>query len=101
MGLYANNALSTVSTYVDRAGLRQQLEMQLHKRIDIVNRKAPVLVVHGIGGAGKTQLVLHYVSEHRQDYSAGFWVEADSRDSLERDYAQIYQLLYDIPPNLV
>ena len=48
--------------------------------------------MRGIGGAGKTQLVLQY----RQDYSAVFWVEAGSRESIDRDYVQIYHLLYNV-----
>lgn len=57
-----------------------------------------MLVVHGIGGAGKTQLVLNYVQKCRKDYSAVFWIEARSKESIERDYIQVYQLLYDVHP---
>jgi tetratricopeptide (TPR) repeat protein len=52
-------------------------------------------VVHGLGGSGKSQLVLNYVREYREDYSAIFWVEAGQKESIERDYLQIYQLLFD------
>lgn len=55
-------------------------------------------MVHGIGGAGKTQLVLNYVKSHRHDYSAVFWIEARSKESIEQDYVQVYRLLYNINP---
>ena len=29
----------------------------------------------GLGGAGKSQLVLSYIREYRQDYPAVFWIE--------------------------
>ena len=51
------------------------------------------LVVWGLGGAGKSQLVLNYVREYRRDYTAVFWIEAGSKESIERDYVQIYRLL--------
>jgi hypothetical protein len=57
------------------------------------------VVVHGLGGAGKTQLVLDYVQRHRQDYAAVFWIEAVGPNAIERDYIQIYNLLYNITPN--
>ena len=49
----------------------------------------------GLGGAGKSQLVLNYVREYRRDYTAVFWIEAGSKESIERDYVQIYRLLSD------
>ena len=53
-----------------------------------------ILVVWGLGGAGKSQLVLNYIREYRRDYTAVFWIEAGSKESIERDYVQIYQILY-------
>lgn len=40
-----------------------------------------ILVVWGLGGAGKSQLVLNYIREYRQDYTAVFWIEAGSKES--------------------
>ncbi len=51
-------------------------------------------MVCGLGGAGKSQLVLNYIHEYRRDYTAVFWIEAGSKESIERDYIQIYRLLY-------
>ena len=48
----------------------------------------------GLGGTGKSQLVQNYIREHRQDYTAVFWIEAGSNESIERDYIQIYRLIY-------
>ena len=52
-----------------------------------------MLIVWGLGGAGKSQLVLNYIQEYRHDYSAVFWMEAGQKETLERDYIQIYRLL--------
>ena len=56
--------------------------------------EARILVVYGLGGAGKSQLVLNYVRGHRQEYAGVFWIEAGSKETLARDYVQIYGLLY-------
>lgn len=85
-----------MTTYTDRPGLRQKLEEQLHDHIDALQHKSQIVVVYGLGGAGKTQLVLDYIQQHRQSYSAVFWVEATSPETIERDYLQIYILLHNI-----
>ena len=48
----------------------------------------------GLGGAGKSQLVLNYIQEYRGDYRAVFWIDAGSKETIERDYIQIHGLLY-------
>jgi WD40 repeat protein/tetratricopeptide (TPR) repeat protein len=55
-----------------------------------------VVVILGLGGTGKSQLVLGYLEEFRTDYSATFWIEADKRQTLERDFVQLYQHLYGV-----
>ena len=53
-----------------------------------------IVVLVGLGGAGKSQLTLNYIRTHRTEYDAVFWVDARLRESLERDYIQIARLLY-------
>lgn len=48
----------------------------------------------GLGGAGKSQLVLNYIYHHKHEYQAIFWIEAGQRNTIERDYVQIYRQLY-------
>jgi tetratricopeptide (TPR) repeat protein len=50
-------------------------------------------VVCGLGGAGKSQLVLNYVEDFKDDYTATFWIDASSKERLEADYKQIHNLL--------
>ena len=52
------------------------------------------LVVWGLGGAGKTQLVLDYLRRHRNEYKATFWIKAGRKESLERDFVRLYQTLF-------
>ncbi len=47
----------------------------------------------GLGGIGKTQTAIEYAYRYRQEYSAVFWVRAESRDTLIADSVAIAQLL--------
>ena len=64
---YPYTALRPVANYVSRPHLHRQIKEQLHdKRRDATDTR--ILVVHGLGGSGKSQLVLNYVQEYRDDY---------------------------------
>ena len=91
---YSYTALRPVANYVPRPHLHQLIKEQLHNGIKEAT-DTRILVVHGLGGSGKSQLVLNYVREYREDYSAIFWVEAGQKESIERDYLQIHRLLFD------
>jgi tetratricopeptide (TPR) repeat protein/transcriptional regulator with XRE-family HTH domain len=45
--------------------------------------------ISGLGGIGKTQVVLEYAYRHARDYQAVFWVRADSRDTLVAGFFEI------------
>jgi hypothetical protein len=56
------------------------------------------VILHGLGGIGKTQLAIEYIRRHKEKYTAIFWVNANDEDSLKlsfRDIAQ--QALKDHP----
>lgn len=84
-----------MANYVPRPRLHQKIKEQLRDLTDDGAREGRILTIWGLAGAGKSQLVLNYIREYRQDYSAVWWIEAGSKESIERDYLQIYWLLYD------
>jgi hypothetical protein len=55
-----------------------------------------VLTVWGLAGVGKSQLVLDYLQCHRADYKATFWIGASQKSTIERDFINIYQLLFNV-----
>jgi tetratricopeptide (TPR) repeat protein len=99
VGHYSNSSLRPVPKYVQRPRLQQKIKEHLYDRGDdrAQNQNTRILVVWGLGGSGKSQLVLNYIRECRQVYSAIFWIEAGQKESIERDYLQIYRLLFDRP----
>jgi tetratricopeptide (TPR) repeat protein len=55
---------------------REELLAQLEGQLGGV---AVVVAVHGLGGVGKTQLVLEYAHRHANQYELIWWVAAESR----------------------
>lgn len=41
------------------------------RRLDELRNRAPVVVIHGIGGVGKTSLAVHWVNRCRDDFPGG------------------------------
>ncbi|KAF1828162.1 hypothetical protein BDW02DRAFT_271760 [Decorospora gaudefroyi] len=96
-GNYSYSSLRLVTTFVPRPSLHDNLRKQLtHERAQDDSLCARIVVVWGLGGAGKSQLVLSYLRQHRQEYSASFWIEAGRKETIERDFLQVYRLLFDV-----
>jgi hypothetical protein len=67
---------------VDRESDLEELYQQLQQ-----GRR---MVLHGLGGMGKTQLALRYLNLHRGDYPDGcFWLRADQGTTLIGDLASL------------
>ena len=93
-GTYSYTSLQPVASYVARPELQRQVEERLDSACAVGVARYTVLILVGLGGAGKSQLALNYIHTHREDYSAVFWVDARLRESVERDFIQIHYLLY-------
>ncbi|MEO6889829.1 MAG: tetratricopeptide repeat protein [Ktedonobacteraceae bacterium] len=52
--------------------------------------------LHGLGGIGKTQLVVEYVYQHALEYDAIFWIVAESTKSISTSFLHIAKYL-DLP----
>jgi hypothetical protein len=48
-----------------------------------------VVVLHGLGGIGKTQLSIAYAKRHKDNYSAIFWLNIKDEDSLKQSFARL------------
>lgn len=44
-------------------------------------------MLHGLGGIGKTQLAVEFASQHQRRFSAVFWLDGRSKDSLLQSIA--------------
>jgi tetratricopeptide (TPR) repeat protein len=44
---------------------------------------------HGLSGVGKTQLALHYFNEPQKSYNFKAWFQADTQETLQREYLSL------------
>ncbi|KAJ4161661.1 uncharacterized protein LMH87_007687 [Akanthomyces muscarius] len=57
----------------------------IHQKLERGAERSTV-VVHGLGGMGKTQLAIAYMKRHRNDYSASIWLNARDKTSLNQSF---------------
>jgi AAA+ ATPase superfamily predicted ATPase len=56
------------------------------------------VVLHGLGGIGKTQLAVAYAKRHKDNYSAIFWINIKDEDSLKQSFTKVAkQILQEHP----
>jgi hypothetical protein len=76
---------------------REKELSEMHELLQDYSSRSYV-VLHGLGGMGKTQLAITYARRHKEKYTAIFWLNANDENSLKlsfRDVAQ--QVLRDHP----
>jgi hypothetical protein len=57
------------------------------------------VVLHGLGGIGKTQLTIEYIRRHKEKYTAIFWLNANDRDSLKLSFRDVAQQVLKYHPS--
>jgi tetratricopeptide (TPR) repeat protein/transcriptional regulator with XRE-family HTH domain len=60
----------------------------LHDRLVAEKDGVAIEAISGLGGIGKTQLMLEYAFRYRKEYQKVFWIRADTQELLEVDLAQ-------------
>ena len=58
-----------------------------------------VVILHGLGGIGKTQLAVAFMKEQRDAYSAIFWLNGKSEDTLKQSFAGMAKRLHNKYPS--
>jgi hypothetical protein len=81
-----------VSRFVARDAEMQELERHLLDTQRAASRRN-VVVVHGLGGIGKTQLVVEFARRHKCRFSGIFWLDGSSEASLKQSFADMAQRL--------
>ncbi len=62
------------------------------------------IVLCGIGGSGKTQLVLRYIEQQKQSYTAIIWINASTLQNTKQSFAEAANMIsrhwpaQDLPP---
>lgn len=53
------------------------------------------VVLHGLGGIGKTQLAVEYINRHKGRHTAIFWFNANDENSLKSSFRDVAQQILD------
>ncbi|PSN58931.1 hypothetical protein BS50DRAFT_316695, partial [Corynespora cassiicola Philippines] len=74
-----------VGKFVQRDAEMEKLERVLiHKAR--TNGRQKVIVLHGLGGIGKTQLAVEFARRHHHAFSSTFWLDGSSEVSLKQSF---------------
>jgi len=89
-------SLSDVSE-IEHFVAREEELAEIHRTLGGDGSRRTV-VIHGLGGIGKTQLTLAYAKRHKDNYSAVFWLNIKDEDSLKQSFAKVArQILREHP----
>ncbi|KAL5330675.1 hypothetical protein ACEPPN_000194 [Leptodophora sp. 'Broadleaf-Isolate-01'] len=80
-------SLSNVSDVEHFVGRETELT-EMHKALSGDGSRR-VVVLHGLGGIGKTQLSIAYAKRHKDDYSGIFWLNIKDEDSLKQSFVRV------------
>ena len=89
-------SLSDVSE-IEHFVAREEEIAEMHKTLssDGIRR---TIVLHGLGGIGKTSLSCQYAKRHKDHYSAIFWLNIKDEDSLKQSFVKVAkQILREHP----
>ncbi|KAI5786969.1 hypothetical protein DFH27DRAFT_574567 [Peziza echinospora] len=68
---------------------RNSILDNIHEHMSKNKGTYKMIVLHGGGGMGKTQLALEYVYRHHKEYSSVFWVNATNEQTANLGYSTI------------
>lgn len=74
-----------MSKFIERPTEMAELERVL--LFERQSRRQTRFVLHGLGGIGKTQLAVEFASQHQRRFSAIFWLDGRSKDSVMQSIA--------------
>jgi hypothetical protein len=80
-------SLSDVSE-IEHFIAREEELAEMHKTLSGDGSRR-IIVLHGLGGIGKTQLTIAYAKRHKDSYSAVLWLNIKDEDSLKQSFAKV------------
>ena len=83
---FSIQGLLVTKNFINRPAEMQSLEKVLLPKSNINRRE--IFVLRGLGGIGKTQLTIEFIRRHYTKFSAVFWLDGSSEDSLKRSLAR-------------
>lgn len=78
-----------INPFIQRHGVIQSLKESFHRASD--SSRSVITILHGIGGQGKTQIVLSLCQSSwaRTQFHNVFWIDSASRETTEASFSSI------------
>ena len=99
MGGFINRRYRYEILFIGREELLNQIHSKLTRQKTTALTHRQAISIYGLGGIGKTALAVEYVYRFREDYTQVFWINADTRETLIREYVEIAQDLVPLERN--
>ncbi|KAK5311901.1 hypothetical protein LTR93_011541 [Exophiala xenobiotica] len=77
---------------------REEELREMHKVLH-GHKTRSIVVLHGLGGMGKTQLAIEYTRRHTREYSAIFWLNANDAETLSQSLQGIVRQILKLHPS--
>lgn len=109
----SNKSLTTLGTQITDFSIpfslseAPQIEYFVARETEIIEMRRTlisdgsrrVVVLHGLGGIGKTQLAVSYMQRYRDEYSAIFWFNISDQASIEQSFIRVARQILQQHPN--
>ncbi|QYT02662.1 Nephrocystin-3 [Trichoderma simmonsii] len=82
-----------ISKFIARKEELTEMQSALQPTVRPHRRRAVVL--HGLGGIGKTQLALEYAHRHREHYSTTIWLEARNETTINQGFTRLAERIIE------
>lgn len=91
-------SLSGIPEIAQFVGRKEELN-KIKEAFQGVESRRKVVLLHGLGGIGKTQLAVAFAKEQKDAYSAVFWLNGKNEDTLRQSFAGMAKRLYNEHPS--
>ncbi|RYC81882.1 hypothetical protein BFJ63_vAg15229 [Fusarium oxysporum f. sp. narcissi] len=92
---FSLSEVNEVNQFVGR-----QEELAQMQEILTTSRNRNTVVIHGLGGMGKTQLTVAFVKRNHAHYSAVFWMNATDEETLKQSFVKVAERILREHPSV-
>jgi len=92
------NIRPKIGTFVGREEEKRELELHCFPSRKGEPRKVVLVLVHGSGGMGKSQLTAEFLHERKELFSFGWWINAETEDTFNQGLVKLADELFFFDP---